>query len=227
MPFSIVNLFNAFLTHLLFALTVASSITPVILIAQRKSSRSMERRRSSFMRNRISSWVTKSPMVSLRLIYLISCRDHVSRPRLSLPVRARQDPLFVWFCKVSWLFELDFIIVVVHHRIRHDICIQFIPCSRLSTTDNYFFLLLCLFFMFPFGIYLVSCAETNIKQHHLTLMPTIVYSRLRDDPKQRTTWWQWFKALWCSLWSVKWFREPVIPLGPWRTVYGFKPIPKE
>ena len=152
MPFP--TCFNAFLTHLLFALTVASSITPVILIAQRKSSRSMERRRSSFMRNRISSWVTKSPMVSLRLIYLIPCRDHVFRPRLSLPFRARQNPLFVWFCKVSWLFELDFIIVVAHHRIRHDICIQFIPCSRLSTTDNYFFLvklvLLCLFFMFPF-----------------------------------------------------------------------------
>lgn len=45
-------------------LTVDSSITLVILIARRKSSRSMERRRSLYMQSRILNWVMKSPMVS-------------------------------------------------------------------------------------------------------------------------------------------------------------------
>ncbi|KIM41631.1 hypothetical protein M413DRAFT_27936 [Hebeloma cylindrosporum] len=36
-------------------------------------------------------------------------------------------------------------------------------------------------------------------------------------------WWMWSRT---RLWDGSWFHYPVIPPGPWKTVYGCKPIPK-
>lgn len=54
----------------------------------------------------------------------------------------------------------------------------------------------------------------------------IHYEEESERNTKKNSFCQWILWLLSQLWDGSWFHYPVIPPGPWNTVYEYRPIPK-